>query len=196
MLVDPDIFYILMVADWRPHEVSPFQGFAPNILDHTPTLQKLVRLPGDVFEYTMPREDRLARRTGGRGGWRWAPFNASSLPDLSMPLTSPMWVLFSANPDVAAAVETWRQGQIVRPLHVGLNGIQADCRLDILTVDILADHCRQALTAAKAANPNLEIGGCLKAIDHWVTPAEEPSPLVFASHNVSTPNEMVLLSEG
>ncbi|MDP3746347.1 MAG: CHAT domain-containing protein [Phenylobacterium sp.] len=196
MVVEPDIFYVLLVPDWRPHEVSPFQGLAPGLLDHLPTLHRIVRLPGDVFEYAMPRADRLARRAGGLGGWRWIPFNASSLPDLEIPPPSPIWVMFSADAEVAAAVEVWRRDQVLTPLHVGVGGVSADLDLGELTPDRLVQHCRQSLAQARLVEPDLDIAHALEALDRWLVPPSAPSPLTFASHNVSAPNEMVLLSEG
>src|SRR5262245_32588140 len=118
MLVEPQITYMFLVPDWRAHEVTPFQGFAPGLLDHLAGFQGLVKFPGDVYEYAMPRADRLARRAGGVGGWRWIPFNASQLPQLTIPTSAPLWVMFSAEPKVTAVTSTWIRDQPIRPLHV------------------------------------------------------------------------------
>lgn len=196
MLSEPNIFYLLLLPDWRPNEVTPFQGFAPGLLDHVATMQRLVDFPGDTLEWTMPQCDRLARRVGGIGGWHWTPFNASSLLDLNIEPTAPLWVLFSPNQVIAKAVEDWRAKLPLRPLHVGTNGTKADCSLADLNADTLAEYCQTTLAAAKQHLPALDISQSAEAIKNWKTPARHPSPLKFASHNVSVPNELVLLSEG
>ncbi|MEQ1887526.1 MAG: hypothetical protein ABL967_20890, partial [Bryobacteraceae bacterium] len=108
----------------------------------------------------------------------------------------PVWVMFSADATVADDVEAWRPKQPVKPLHVGVGNIAADLDLDELTPGVLARHCRESLAAAKAFRVDLDIAYALDAINRWTIPSPGPSPLHFSSHNVSAPNEMVLLSEG
>jgi hypothetical protein len=196
MQVDSKIFYILALDDWGPSDVTLFQGFAPGLIDHIPTMQSIVRFPVDAYDFALKRPTRLARRISGSGSWRWTPFNVSSLVDLEFDPRSPCCVIFSATETCRDAVNGWRNQQKLPVFHVGIELAGCDCRLEDVTPGAIAGYCRATLKIAKSLLPGLDVQAELEAIDLWIPPSPTKSPLTHVSHNVSVANEMVLLSEG
>src|SRR6266702_4519835 len=59
--MDGRITFFLALPEWDEREVSIFQGFPRVLLRFAWALQTLVRMPGDLLEFTTSRQTRLAR---------------------------------------------------------------------------------------------------------------------------------------
>ena len=116
--IDHRITFCFVLADEDPHGATPFQGFSPGWMDLRWAMLRLVDLPADVLEPAMPRQAVLARRMGGRGGWRWFPLALRALNDVTIEERAPFWVVFSGTRALAKSVSAWAERQAVRPLHV------------------------------------------------------------------------------
>ncbi len=192
-----DIYYVLALPDWEPREVTPFQGFAPGLINFVPLMEFIPTLPADILDPVLAPGDRLARRRSGSGAWQWTPVNLSTLIAKRKPTPEqPFMVVFSADRKAAKAVSTWRNGLRIRPIHLsffrGGNAIHpADFNQEKLRLHLIA-------LARKAAelNKSLDIGQHLKALDTWRNEERRPSSITFHSHNVTKPNEMVLIGAG
>jgi hypothetical protein len=193
-----EIHYLLAIPSWDPKHVTPFQGFAPGLLEASRILTLVVRLPVDVEELTMDPADRLARRRAGFGDWLWSPITIENLerPGRSCTPLHPFMVVFTVHPEVARRVASWRRKLRVRPLHVSTVEIGSAIRPDQLDVSRLQQHCLIALRQARACRPSLDTAEAAVAIAGWRTLETRPSSLRLHSHGVTQANEMVLLSAG
>lgn len=192
-----EIFYVLALPDWAPHEVTPFQGFAPGLIDFIPLMDLIPRFPADIIDPTLDLDDRLARRRSGDGAWLWTPVNLSTLIGKRKPLpTFPFMIVFSADAETAKAVSTWRSGLRLRPIHVSLHKGAGAIHPAALTQDVLRHHLLQLARKAAEIDKRLEVAEHLKALGSWKADARRPTSLHFHSHNVTQPNEMVLIGAG
>ena len=192
-----DILYAFALPSWVPNQVTPFQGFAPGLLDLLPVLRLPARLPSDIAELTLTEEQRLARRRAGLGDWLWSPINIENLLERRKPTPhQPFMVVFSADRDVAKAISRWRRTLRLRPLHVSLEGGFGAVHPIDLTVERLRVHCLSALREAKARRRDLDVDRAKALLERWRPWETRPSSLVHHSHNVTAVNQMVLQSVG
>src|SRR5690348_6468552 len=105
--MDPRITFILALGEYDEEDVTPFQGFAPGLIDFVWALHLIVTLPADLFEPALEKPVRLARRVAGTGGWRWAPLLISALETIEVSPSSPLMVVFSNDEDTAQRVRAW-----------------------------------------------------------------------------------------
>ena len=104
-----EIFYLLAIPASEPHQVTPFQGFAPGLIDVSPLLTQVVRLPADLAELTMDPPDRLTRRRAGGGDWMWSPVTIDNLeqPGRRPTPIQPSW---SCSPPTPLSRAAWPVG--------------------------------------------------------------------------------------
>lgn len=192
-----EIIYGFALPSWAPERVTPFQGFAPGLIELVPLVGYLPHLPADIVELGMAPADRLARRRAGWGDWWWSPINIETLTARRSPTPfQPFMVIFTADREVARRVSRWRRDLRIRPLHISLvPGLGAIHPSD-MTVERLQQHCAAALRQAKAANRRLETEDARASIDAWQPFEKRPNSLRYHTHNVTAPNEMVLVSTG
>jgi hypothetical protein len=192
-----DILYALALPSWAPADVTPFQGFAPGLIDLLPALSVLAKLPSDIGELTLAEPDRLARRRAGLGDWLWSPVNIETLVARRKPHPQqPFMVVISADRGVARTISRWRRDLRIRPLHVSLEEGLGAIHPAELTVERLRAHCLSALREAKRARRELNIDDAQALLESWRPWEPRPTSLVHHSHNVTAPNEMVLMTAG
>lgn len=192
-----EIIYALALPDWAPNEVTPFQGFAPGLISLVPAMDVIPELPADILELTMDPADRLARRRAGEGSWLWTPVNLSTLMAKRSPKPlQPFMVVFSGDKATAKAISKWRRNLRIRPLHVSFHDVGGSLHPAELTADRLKRYCKAALRQARQADKRLDISGRLEALERWEEVERRPFSLKYHSHNVTKPNEMVLVSAG
>ena len=191
------IIYAFAIPSWETHEVTPFQGFAPDLPKMLPLMQLLPTLPADLIELAMDPSDRMARKRTGMGSHLWSPINVETLVRYRKPTPQqPLTVIFSADKMVAKRISQWRSGLRLKPLHVSLfTGGNAVSPAE-LTPERLARFCRTALNQAKALAPGLDITDALELIDAWRPLTTRPSSLRHHSHNVMAANQLVLMGAG
>jgi len=193
--VDPKITFLLALAEYEEEDVTPFQGFAPGLLDFTWALHSIISLPADLFDPATSRNVRLARRVSGTGGWRWAPLLISSLEMISIDPATPLYVVFSNEAEIAKRVRRWSRQQKIKPLHVSGHGQDA-VHPSKMSVEVIERFCRKTILAAKRLDSSVDDRHWFDIVDKWQPVSSESSKLHFRSHNVTTANEMVLASEG
>lgn len=192
-----EIIYVFALPDWEPQEVTPFQGFAPGLINLVPLMDVIPQLPPDIFEPTLEPADRLARRRAGEGSWWWTPVNLSTLLDKRAPQPFyPFMVVFSGDNSTAKAVRKWQRGLKIRPLHITLHRVSGALHPSGVTLERLRRHCIYALRQAKKAYKQLDIEDHERALSGWQPIERRPCSLAYHSHNVTRPNEMVLVSAG
>ncbi len=192
-----EIFYILALPDWAPHDVTPFAGFAPGLIDFIPLMDFIPRFPADILDPTIDLDDRLARRRAGSGAWLWTPVNLTTLIGKRKPVPSyPFMVVFSADEETAKAVSKWRNGLRLRPIHVSFQKGGGAIHPAHFTEEVLRQHLVQLARKAAEIDKRMEIGEHLKALRSWNPTARRPTSLHFHGHNVTHPNEMALIGAG
>jgi hypothetical protein len=189
-----DIYYVLALPDWDPREVTPFQGFAPGLIDFIPLMEFIPTLPADIFDPALSLPDRLGRRRSGSAAWLWTPVNLSTLVAKRKPTPEqPFMVVFSADRKTARAVSNWRNGLRIRPVHLsffpGGNAIHpAKFSREKLRLHLVA-----LMHKAAELDKNVYIERHLEALSMWKGESRRPSSITFHSHNVTKPNELVLI---
>jgi hypothetical protein len=192
-----EILYVLALPDWAPHEVTPFGGFAPGLLNFFPLLPTIVALPPDILDPTIPLPDRLARRRTGGGDWAWSPVNLSTLIEKRKPTPeAPFMVVFSAEKQVAHTVSRWRGNLRIRPVHV--SHFQGGGAISPREFDLnkLRHHLIAVVDRLSAMDKKLDLYEHRLALDAWKFEERRPSSLTLHSHAVTAPNEMVLIAAG
>ncbi|MEQ7874270.1 hypothetical protein ABDK56_09745 [Sphingomonas sp. ASV193] len=193
----PEIVYVLALPDWKPNEVTPFQGFAPRLPYFIPFLDRLPAYPADILEPTMDPDDRLARRRSGEGSWLWSPVNLSLLLTRRKPLPHvPYMVVMTSDPGSAKAVSRWRSRLRIRPVHLSLHRAPGAIDLFTFTREQLRHRLTAAMRHAQAADRRLDFGVHQWALANWQTEEVRPSSIFYHGHNVTKPNELVLVGAG
>jgi hypothetical protein len=191
------IHYLFAIPDWKPSEITAFQGFAPGLVDIQDLFSFLPHLPADIEEWTYSAEDRFARRRAGIGSWYWAIANILSFDETNTPSPlAPFMVVFTTDKEVAKQVSSWMSVLPIKPLHVsrfpGKHGISPRK----LTWRYLQKHCKDILVQAKKVEDNLNIDPLIALINEWRPLETHTSILKNHSHGVTMVNEMVLQSCG
>lgn len=188
------IFYVLALPDWEPNEVTPFQGFAPGLIDFIPFMQFIPTLPADILDPVLDLDDRLARRRCGEGSWMWTPVNLSTLLSKRKPtLEYPFMVVFSADKETAKAISAWRNSLRIRPIHVSFFKGGGAIHPSQLTQEVLRQHLLTLTRKISEIDKNIDVTEHFDALKTWKPYKTSPLTLSYHSHNVTRPNEMVLL---
>jgi hypothetical protein len=192
-----EILYVLALPDWKPDEVTPFQGFAPRLPYFVPFLNRLPSFPADILEPTMDPDDRLARRRAGEGSWLWSPVNLSTLLTKRKPLPHvPYMVVMTSDPKSAKAVSRWRARLRLRPVHLSLYRASGAVDLAGFTRENLRHRLIAAARQASRMDRDLDFSDHEQALGNWRTEEVRPSSIFFHGHNVTRPNEMTLVGAG
>lgn len=195
-IIDPTLFYCLVIADDDPTKTSPFQGFSHGLIALNWAMHRLPQLPVDLLEPALPHQAVLARRIGGVGGWRWCPLALRALKEIEISTEAPFWVVFSGTKTVAAAVSKWASHQIVPPLHVTPDTWEGAEKAEDLNADVVRAHAQTTLRRVIEIDSTLDAGSIPEALNKW-----QPRPKVQANfpkraHNCTLPNHMTLESAG
>lgn len=154
-------------------------------------------LPADILDPTMTLDDRLARRRAGDNNWMWAPTNLSALLARGKPGPySPYMVVLSADKETARKVSNWRKGLRIKPIHVSFYKGGGAVHPENLTQEVLGNHLIALARKASSVDKKLDIDEHLSLLAAWQTQKIRPCSLNLHSHNVTKPNEMVLIGAG
>ena len=194
--IDPRILYCLVLPDDDPYKTSPFQGFSPGWTELTWAMLRIVELPADIFEPALPSQSVRARRIGGTGGWHWFPLSQRALLDLEIPRNTPFWVIFSGTPNVASAVSSWAESQIVRPLHVTPVPSQGTISADKLNTTKIGEHIDATLKLLQQRDSALDCTELTSVRSEWRDKVHIDSVFPRRAHNCTLPNHMVLEAAG
>jgi hypothetical protein len=192
-----EIFYILALPEWQPQEVTPFQGFAPQLPYFTPLMEDIVRFPPDIIQPTLDPSLTLARQRGGDGAWMWTPVNLSTLLGKRKPLPlAPYMVVMSSDEATAKKVASWRAGLRLPPIHLSYHRA-ANAQHPVGFTREQLRHRLIALTRRAARmEARLEIAQHLDFLERWRPEERRDTSLAFHSHNVTRANEMTLIGAG
>lgn len=192
-----EIIYILALPDWKPQEMTLFQGFAPGLPDFIPLMERIPWMPADILESAIEPQDRLARRRSGEGAWMWTPVNLSTLIAKRKPLPeAPYMVVFSADEACAKRVSRWRAGLRLRPIHLSYHRACGALNPTTFTREQLRHRLSALLLRAASMERSLDTREHGAALARWRSESLRPSSLTLHAHNVTRANEMTLVSAG
>jgi hypothetical protein len=191
--LDERFHYILALPNHEPNQFTFLGGFTPGLMGFQWALQKIAASPVDLWEPALPESARVNRKISGQGGHRWMPLNADVLPMLPSPDTDPLWVIFTQDPDTAEVVERWCGERLFRPLHVSTIKVGKAIPPERLTRGTFKSFALEAIQAEM--NPRL-VAAYTEAVRRWPAQKFKRTTLRYESHNVTVPNELVLLGHG
>lgn len=191
------IFYVLALPDWKPSEVTPFQGFAPKLPSFVPFMEFIPTLPADIVDPVMELDDKLARRRAGDGAWLWTPVNLSTLLRKRKPTPDfPYMVIFTIDQQSARAVVEWRKGLRLKPIHISFHKAGGSLLPHDLSQEVLRNHLIAIARKAAEIDKSINIDEHMELLNRWMAPQPRPSSIKLHSHNVTMPNEMALIGSG
>lgn len=192
-----EIFYILALPDWKPTEVTPFQGFAPGLPHFIPLMEEIPRLPADIIEPTLDPDTRLVRRRSGEAAWLWSPVNLSTLIAKRKPLpNAPYFVVMSADKETAQAISKWRTGLRLQPIHLSFHRVSGAHIPSTFSREQLRHHLITLTRKAAKQDRRLDISESMRLLNGWRSDKLRPTSLTLHSHNVTRANEMTLGGAG
>jgi hypothetical protein len=105
-------------------------------------------------------------------------------------------VVFSADKATAKAVANWRRHLRLPPLHVTSEHVNDAINPADLTIERLRQYLLATATRVAKLKKHLDLQQHLEALASWKSITRSPSSIHFHSHNVTRPNEMVLIAAG
>lgn len=145
----------------------------------------------------MELDDRLARRRAGDGAWLWTPINLSTLLRKRKPTPDfPYMVIFTIDQQSARAVAEWRKGLRLKPVHVSFYKGGGSILPPDLSQQVLKNHLTAIARKAAKIDKYTDVEEHLELLNSWIPPTPRPSSIKLHSHNVTKPNEMVLIGAG
>jgi hypothetical protein len=188
--MDPGILYSSALP-FRSGLVSRIQGFSRERLELDWVFDTMIRLPATYYELLGPIDMVRGLRACGVLGWRHLPIRVDRLVALRAMPHHPLWVVFSADKEVAEIIAVWQSRQLIKPLHVSTTGVEGSILPDVLDIDRLRKHCLKL-----SRIPGAGLGPLGALVKRWRTPAVKLAPFPFRGHLTVEPNQMSLVSNG
>lgn len=193
MFPDPlRINYIVVLADDRLEETSPFQGFGRSWPGLVWALELLVQLPADVLEPAQFGAGLIAQRMGGMRQLLWSPLSVSPMERLGAEDFGPFLVVMSGDPEMSERVGRWVSALGVPALHVSATGVTNSVAASDFNLDVLKDYCGRVMAERGAELSAPRRAAVEEALMKWEEPRSEAVELKAWTHNVTIPNQMVL----
>lgn len=188
--IDPRITFVSALPPPSGSRTT-VQGFSRERVELHWTWSTMLRLPSTVYEPAAPIKITTGLRACGMAAWRHLPIRIDRLLRISVHERSPLWVVFSADPRVAALVSQWSAGQRMRPLHVSVTGAAGSIAPSELTTEMLREHWVQL------ADDNEEsLSGLSELLDRWRPREMIPVGFPFLGHQTVAPNQACLEANG
>lgn len=196
MPLNPDplkITYVVVQADDKLDETSPFQGFGKSWPSVLWALRLLAVAPASLIERLLPLEVLVAQRMGGMHRLTWMPLWIGSLERLTLDDIGFIIVICTGTADVAARVDDWC-GRQPRPiLHVRADEIDSDHDAITFCETSLRDYCRSILDTHGDALDAQRLEAAREGVEGWLKRERIPDTDAPGGHNITLPNQMTLM---
>ena len=195
-VITPDplrIVYVVVQADDRLDETSPFQGFGTSWPESLWALRFLTLAPASILERSMPLDGLIAQRMGGVQRLTWLPLWVGSLDASNVDDFGFVTVVCTGHESVERRIREWCARQPRPVLHVSRGRIQSDeDAATFLNVE-LRRHCQEVLLrhGDKLSAPRRQ--AAQQGIERWSSRKPITGVEVPGGHNITLPNELVLL---
>ena len=188
------IRYVVVLEEDSLEDASVFQGISPSMLEMEWALRLISEMPADIFDFGLPLEARLARRTLGRG-WSWTPLTIDNFLKLSVTPEDPYWVVLSSSESVLNAVAGWEDLQTLPVLHISSEQ-EAKLSPETARWTHVRDHVRKVAGKLHKRRPEFPIAELRRTLKAWRKPTASRLELVAKLHNCTLPNLITLQSLG
>jgi hypothetical protein len=188
--IDPRITFVSALPP-PSGATTPIQGFSKERVELSWVWRLMLTLPSTIYELAAPVSSTIGLRKCGMAGRRHLPVRIDRLIRARIYDRSPIWVVFSADRQVARLVSEWAKHQPFRPLHVSTEGVSGAVPPSELTVGMFRQHCLDMITANED-----RLSGLRPLVDQWREPEPTPAPFPFLGHQTVEPNQMCLAANG
>jgi hypothetical protein len=154
MDLDPSIYFIIVVPDWRPEEASPTQGFAMSICQNSELIRMAALLPSNIFDPTVDgRETLVARRISGISPVKWYGQSPRAVKKYPHPPFLPFTLIMLPTTEDVGEYRAWAAESPLPPTLVSNSGGDisfADLSLERLRLHFLSvcDRIPASISAA------------------------------------------------
>ncbi len=187
------ITYIVVQGDDPLDQMSPFQGFGASWPSTLWALRLLVLVPATFLERYFPLDGLLAQRMGGANGITWFPLRVGALEQLTLDDIGFALVVMTGDETVAARVDAWIAQQPRLVLHVRGGEINSEDEGYVFRDIALREFCRTLLDEHGSSLSAARFSAARIGVEKWLTRKAVEGDSVPGGHNVTLPNEMVLL---
>ena len=188
--MDPRITFVSALPPPLGARTS-IQGFSKERVELHWAWSTMLRLPSTVYEPAAAAQMTSGLRACGMAGWRHLPIRIDRLLRMRIHESSPLWVIFSADPQVAQLVSQWAAAQQLKPLHVSVTEVDGTILPSELTTERLRDHWLELV-----ADNSGELSGLDDLLVKWRPRDNITAPFPFLGHQAVAPNQACLQANG
>ena len=190
--IDPRIMYAMIMPSGGQPRASLFQDFSEGMLSMRWAFERIVHLPATIHEPHAPLPALLTMRVTGLASWRLRQMPANLLRLMTIGERMPLWVLFTADDDAAAAATAFARRQRFEPLHFSITGRDGTVPFDEMSMARLRAHILSVID--KSPTPGLVAARPI--IAGWSPREKRLGKHPLKGHFALLPNQMVLAAHG
>ena len=195
MVIRPHINYlILLPSAEETRSGSPFQGFSYSLLLRSSWIRTILsRCPPTITELYRQSLRTLELRMVGLQSYRFVPLLDCELHNLRISPIDPFWIVF-VDTTTKELAESWR-GQQEIPIDL-MTVPEVGGEPQLPTWQSVRQHCDAVLGLVKTSFPAVDCRWAIKAQANAKDREPLPIEFGFTGHNVTIPNELLLMSVG
>lgn len=187
MIVSPLIAYLVIVPGDVIYGASFMQGFAQSLLESSHLIERIVRLPADIFEYSdWGRDILVQRRMSGVSPVRWYGQSPRAIRSQPHPADAPFTLIVLPPGESPRDYDEWAQSSPTRPFIVAQS--DGDLTYDGLNIESLQQHFLRACDNVSGEVDHTSIERSRSAIEQWRLPAKRQLGYQLGGHNTIAPN--------
>jgi hypothetical protein len=195
MDLDPSIYFIVVVPDWRPEEASPTQGFALSICQSSELIRIAALLPTNIFDLTEDgRETLVARRISGISPVKWYGQSPRVIKTYRHLPFLPFTLIMLPDTENVAEYRTWVDSASLPPTLVANRG--GDLSFADLNLESLRQHFLNVCDRIPATVSADSIERARAALNSWQPLPARDLGYQVGGHNSVTPNLVALTTAG
>lgn len=195
MDLDPSIYFIIVVPDWRPEEASPMQGFSMSLCRNPGLIRRAALLPTNIYDLTASgREALIVRRMSGISPVNWYGQSPAAVRKHLQPPFVPFALIILPDNEPAEDYRDWADRSPLSPTIVANSG--GDLSFAELTVEGLQQHFLKVCDRIPASVSADSIERARLALESWEPAPSRALGYQVGLHNTVAPNLMALTVAG
>ena len=194
-MIDPRIFYVIAVPDWKPEQATPLQGFAPSLCRNEWMIRAISALPATIFDMTEKgRKTLIQRRMLGERSIYWHGQSPRSIVSSHVPENTPFFLVLLGEGEPVAEYMDWSAKNGDKPTIVAEKG--AHLSYPDLTLNGLKERLLAVCDRLGSAIPSEDVAEAKSLIAQWQAFDKRALGYKVGGHNSVAPNVHVLESIG
>ena len=195
MKIDPRIFYLIVVPDWRPEDATPLQGFAPSLCQNEWMIRAIAALPSTIYDLSDRGRRALIQRrmTGGRT-IHWHGQTPRVVLSSTPPEETPFWVVLVGEHLPLTDYMDWSKRNGSRPTIVAEQG--GHLSFSDFTLEGLRDRLLAVCDLLPTTVAAEDVVEAKTLIAQWKKLDDRDLGYKVGGHNNVAPNVYVLSSMG